>query len=222
MLRIVKVGGLAVGLGVLAGVGVIGWMRLHSPEAAVVSSKGGSVLLDTATPAPEAKDSTDLRVAGPESVAAAGGGAGSLMGGGGSSGGSKPLGSTPAPGSGLPTPDKFEEYNQYRDSPGALFGDVVVGRGAEVVAGSNLLVHYRGWLTDGRLFDETYSRGNPFSFREGDHGVIPGWEQGFLGMKAGGKRRLIVPPAAGYGVAGHDPIPPNAVLVFDVELVAVQ
>jgi hypothetical protein len=205
MLKIVKFGGITGGVGVLVAAGVIVWLQLNPPEAAVVASKGGSVVLSTAvTPTPEAKSSTDLRVASPESVGL----------------GSQDSGSD-APKQ-APGPEEFEQYEQYRDGQTALYGDMIVGKGSEAVVGSTLVVHYRGWLTDGRLFDETYSKGNPFSFKLGEHRVIPGWEQATLGMKAGGKRRLIVPPAAGYGAEGHDPIPPNSVLVFDVELVAVQ
>ncbi len=121
-----------------------------------------------------------------------------------------------------PTPVEFTQYDKYRDNATTLFGDLQEGKGATVAAGSTLMVQYRGWLTNGTLFDESYSRSSGFGFKEGDHRVIRGWEEGLMGMKVGGKRRLIVPPALGYGADAHGPIPPNSVLVFDVELLSVQ
>ena len=88
--------------------------------------------------------------------------------------------------------------------------------------GSAVTINYRGWLTNGKEFDESYSVGKPFTFTEGAGTVIEGMAQAIFGMKAGGTRRLIIPPTVGYGAAGHNPIPPDAVMVFDVELVSVQ
>ncbi|GAC1391552.1 MAG: hypothetical protein NVSMB46_04510 [Candidatus Saccharimonadales bacterium] len=120
-----------------------------------------------------------------------------------------------------PGPETFSQYDQYKDSKTSLFGDIKVGTGGEATAGKKVAVSYSGWLTSGQLFDQSGS-GKPFAFVLGSHTVIPGWEEGIAGLKVGGKRRLIVPPAAGYGTQGKGPIPPNAVLIFDVELVAVQ
>lgn len=117
--------------------------------------------------------------------------------------------------------DDFTQYDKYKDQQSALFGDIKIGAGADVVAGKKVAVNYKGWLTNGQLFDQSKD-GSPFVFVPGDHRVIAGWEEGIMGMKVGGKRRLVVPPAVGYGAAGKDPIPPNAVMVFDVELVAVE
>ncbi len=101
--------------------------------------------------------------------------------------------------------------------------DVVVGTGAEAVAGKTLTVHYSGAFTDGKVFDSSIARGVPFEFVLGAGMVIPGWDKGFDGMKVGGKRRLVVPPAFGYGASGAgDVIPPNATLVFEVELLGVK
>lgn len=98
--------------------------------------------------------------------------------------------------------------------------DLVVGTGAEAARGSIVAVRYRGTFTDGREFDA--SRGDPFRFPLGEGVVIEGWDQGLLGMKVGGKRRLRIPPELAYGEAGSPPeIPPNSTLVFEVELVAV-
>lgn len=101
--------------------------------------------------------------------------------------------------------------------------DLKVGTGAEAVAGKTVTVNYTGWLTDGTKFDSSLDSGQPFSFVLGTGYVIPGWDQGVAGMKVGGKRRLTVPPALGYGANGAGGvIPPNATLVFDVELLNVQ
>ena len=109
--------------------------------------------------------------------------------------------------------------------------DVKIGSGAEAVSGRPVLVHYTGWLHDptapaskGAKFDSSKDRGLPFGFIVGAGRVIKGWDQGVAGMKAGGQRTLIIPPALAYGErgAGGGLIPPNATLIFDVELVSVQ
>lgn len=106
--------------------------------------------------------------------------------------------------------------------------DLVVGTGADAVAGKTLTVHYTGWLYNesrddqkGAQFDSSAGR-NPLTFTLGAGQVIAGWEQGIPGMKAGGKRRLVIPPSLAYGGTRRGPIPPNATLIFDVELIAVQ
>ena len=99
--------------------------------------------------------------------------------------------------------------------------DVVKGKGPEAVRGKTVEVHYTGRLTDGTQFDSSVG-GAPFSFKLGAGEVIEGWDRGAAGMKVGGKRTLTLPPELGYGAAGAPPdIPPNATLVFEVELVAV-
>lgn len=108
--------------------------------------------------------------------------------------------------------------------------DTVVGEGREAEAGLNVSVHYTGWLYDpaaedkkGEKFDSSVDRGQPFNFSLGQGQVIQGWDQGFAGMKIGGKRTLIIPSEMGYGARGAGGvIPPNAVLMFDVELLDVQ
>lgn len=108
--------------------------------------------------------------------------------------------------------------------------DVVVGEGAEAAAGMNVSVHYTGWLYDeaapdhkGEKFDSSRDRGTPFEFPLGGGRVIKGWDQGVAGMKVGGQRILTIPPEMGYGARGAGGvIPPNATLIFDVELLGVR
>jgi len=101
--------------------------------------------------------------------------------------------------------------------------ELKAGTGAEATSGKTVDVHYTGWLTDGTKFDSSVDRGRPFSFPLGGGRVIKGWDQGVAGMKVGGKRKLTIPPELGYGSRGAGAvIPPNATLVFEVELLAVK
>ena len=103
-----------------------------------------------------------------------------------------------------------------------IIEDVKIGEGAEAVAGKHVTVHYTGWLTDGRKFDSSKDRNQPFSFPLGAGHVIKGWDQGVQGMKEGGTRKLTIPAELGYGARGAGGvIPPNATLVFEVELIKV-
>ncbi|WP_338863222.1 FKBP-type peptidyl-prolyl cis-trans isomerase [Myxococcus stipitatus] len=101
--------------------------------------------------------------------------------------------------------------------------DSKVGTGDEAKAGHMVSVHYVGTLTDGKKFDSSRDRGQPFSFKLGAGQVIQGWDQGVAGMKVGGVRKLTIPPDLGYGARGAGGvIPPNATLVFEVELLGVR
>jgi FKBP-type peptidyl-prolyl cis-trans isomerase len=101
--------------------------------------------------------------------------------------------------------------------------ELEVGTGQEAQTGDRVQVHYTGWLTDGKKFDSSLDRGRPFGFQLGEGRVIPGWEQGVLGMKVGGKRKLTIPPHLGYGDRGAaGVIPPGATLVFEVELLGIE
>jgi FKBP-type peptidyl-prolyl cis-trans isomerase len=105
---------------------------------------------------------------------------------------------------------------------GLQYWDIKVGTGAEAHNGQKVKVHYTGWLTTGKKFDSSVG-GAPFAFRIGAGDVIKGWDEGVAGMKVGGKRQLRIPPDLAYGQKGYPGvIPPNATLVFDVQLVDVQ
>ena len=101
--------------------------------------------------------------------------------------------------------------------------DQIVGDGAEAAAGQTVEVHYTGWLTDGTKFDSSHDRNQTFSFKLGAGQVIAGWDQGVAGMKIGGSRKLTIPADLGYGERGAGGvIPPNATLVFKVELIGLS
>ncbi|BDD94708.1 FKBP-type peptidyl-prolyl cis-trans isomerase [Pandoraea sp. XJJ-1] len=105
---------------------------------------------------------------------------------------------------------------------GLQYDDLQVGDGAEATPGQTVTVHYTGWLTDGKKFDSSKDRNDPFAFVLGGGMVIRGWDEGVAGMKVGGKRKLVIPPELGYGARGAGGvIPPNATLVFEVELLDV-
>ncbi|EOQ90669.1 peptidylprolyl isomerase [Leptospira yanagawae serovar Saopaulo str. Sao Paulo = ATCC 700523] len=103
-----------------------------------------------------------------------------------------------------------------------LIQDTKQGLGKEAIRGTTVLVHYTGKLTNGKVFDSSLDRGEPFSFQLGQGRVIQGWERGILGMKEGGKRKLTIPPQYGYGAREMGPIPANSTLIFDVELIKVK
>jgi FKBP-type peptidyl-prolyl cis-trans isomerase len=118
--------------------------------------------------------------------------------------------------------------NQEVEMPDGLkYTDVKLGTGATAGAGAKVSVHYTGWLSKdgakGAKFDSSVDRGQPFEFTLGAHQVIAGWDEGVAGMKVGGERTLIIPPELGYGARGAGGvIPPNATLIFDVQLLSVQ
>src|SRR5919107_884975 len=106
---------------------------------------------------------------------------------------------------------------------GLTYTDTKVGTGAEAKAGQTAVVHYTGWLTNGTKFDSSKDRGQPFSFPLGGGRVIKGWDEGVQGMKVGGARKLTIPASLGYGAQGAGGvIPPNATLVFEVDLLGVK
>lgn len=106
-----------------------------------------------------------------------------------------------------------------RTPSGLQYEDLVAGSGSSPAAGQRVTVHYTGWLTNGTKFDSSLDSNQPFIFTIGRGEVIPGWDEGVMTMKIGGKRKLVVPPELGYGAAGAGGvIPPNATLVFEVIL----
>jgi hypothetical protein len=118
----------------------------------------------------------------------------------------------PIPEAGAPEPEKPMQIT-----------DEVVGKGAEAKGGDTVSVHYVGTLANGREFDSSRKHGKPFEFQLGAGRVIKGWDQGVVGMKVGGKRKLVIPPSLAYGARGMPPvIPPSATLTFEVELLEVK
>jgi FKBP-type peptidyl-prolyl cis-trans isomerase FkpA len=106
---------------------------------------------------------------------------------------------------------------------GLRYEDLEPGTGAEAQSGQKAKVHYTGWLTNGQKFDSSKDRNDPFEFTLGAGQVIKGWDEGVTGMKIGGKRRLTIPAALGYGARGAGGvIPPNAELIFEVELLGLR
>ena len=111
---------------------------------------------------------------------------------------------------------------QTTTSSGLMIEEIVEGTGEIAAAGQTVSVHYTGWLTDGSKFDSSKDRNDPFDFPLGGRQVIAGWDEGVQGMKVGGTRKLTIPPNLGYGARGAGGvIPPNATLVFEVELLEI-
>jgi FKBP-type peptidyl-prolyl cis-trans isomerase len=137
--------------------------------------------------------------------------------------------STSAPGNCAKVQPRTDDFHQAvtlttTTADGLKYGDIVAGSGAEAVAGRNVTMNYTGWTADGKQFDSSRGSGRtPFEVDNlGQAQVIKGWNEGIQGMKLGGVRRLVIPPALGYGAQGYPPdIPPNATLTFDVELVCI-
>jgi FKBP-type peptidyl-prolyl cis-trans isomerase FkpA len=109
-----------------------------------------------------------------------------------------------------------------RTASGLYYQDVTVGDGTAATSGRGVLVLYRGWLSNGTLFDERQDPDDPIGFTLGIGEVIRGWDEGLVGMREGGTRKLVIPPALAYGDQRNGPIPANSVLVFEVTLLDVQ
>lgn len=130
---------------------------------------------------------------------------------------------------GGPAPDEGQEKtmtadaNQVTTASGLKYTDLKPGDGATAKAGDTVQVHYTGTLESGKKFDSSRDRGTPLEFQVGVGQVIKGWDEGIAGMKVGGQRTLVIPPDLGYGASGAGGvIPPNATLIFDVELVGIK
>jgi FKBP-type peptidyl-prolyl cis-trans isomerase FkpA len=112
---------------------------------------------------------------------------------------------------------------EVKTESGLRYVDIKVGDGAEAKTGSLVMVNYRAWLADGKEFDSSYARREPYKFKVGAHEVITGWDEGMIGMRVGGVRKLIIPPELGYGAQGAgERIPPNSTLIFEVHLLEVK
>lgn len=129
---------------------------------------------------------------------------------------------TPAPEPTPGIPPLPAAIQWHTTASGLQYADTVLGKGEPPRDGQIAVVHFTGWLDDGTRFDSTRERNRPFGFPVGSGQVIKGWDEAVRTMKAGGKRRLIVPPALGYGESGLGGlVPPNAKLVFDIELIRI-
>lgn len=120
-------------------------------------------------------------------------------------------------------PELGVDLDSMRRAESGLYVRVIrEGTGTAATPGDTVVVHYTGWLPNGRTFDSSRERGEPTAFPLAQGGLIPGWLQGVSGMREGGRRLLVLPPDLAYGSEGTGPIPPNAVLVFDIELLEVR
>lgn len=203
--------------------GYVAWSYFKNEKnAAAKSVESASTTIPESAPAPQ-QDPDALNVSSSGLAISLG----QLSGGQGQIAGSSTNGpSNTSSSASAPTPDSFKEYEKYKDNASALFGEIKQGTGAEVTNGSKVAMYYKGWLSDGTMFDKSRANADgtqqPFMFTIGAHEVIPGLEEGVYGMKVGGTRRVIIPPALAYGEKGNDAIPPNSLLIFDIQLIAVQ
>ena len=139
----------------------------------------------------------------------------------GGAGGTAPAAATGTAAAGGAEEKKVDEYQT--SATGLKWKDLKVGEGASPSTGQTVSVHYTGWLLDGKKFDSSRDRGQPFKFQIGKGQVIKGWDEGVASMKVGGRRELLIPPELAYGSRGFPgAIPPSSTLKFDVELLGVQ
>ncbi|MBT6144885.1 MAG: FKBP-type peptidyl-prolyl cis-trans isomerase [Gemmatimonadetes bacterium] len=133
------------------------------------------------------------------------------------------LGTSSPKSSGPAGPTKIADADFEATASGLMYHDLTVGKGASPEKGDRVVVHYSGWLTNGKAFDSSKKRNKPFTFEIGKRKVIRGWDEGVMSMKIGGHRQLKIPAALGYGAVGSPPvIPKNAVLIFEVELLEIS
>ncbi len=118
--------------------------------------------------------------------------------------------------------EQHSQNNNMQQNKELEITDLRVGTGAAAKIGNTVVVQYKGMLENGTEFDSSYKRSEPFEFTLGKGEVIPGWDQGVLGMKVGGKRKLVIPPQLGYGSRDLGVIPPDSTLIFEIELVGIK
>lgn len=118
--------------------------------------------------------------------------------------------------------DNAKESTLQTTPSGLQFEDIIIGMGAQPEKGKEVTVHYVGTLQDGTIFDSSKEKDKPFKFKIGVGQVIKGWDEGVMSMRVGGKRKLIIPPSLGYGERAAGKIPPNSVLIFEVELLDIK
>ncbi len=137
------------------------------------------------------------------------------------SGCAEPPTAEPTPEEDLPKPRAVPDEDYVVTPTGLKYYDFVDGTGNPVKNGDIVSVHYHAWLANGRLVDSSYLREEPFLFTVGTRQVIDGWDEGIIGMRLNGERQLVVPPELAYGSEGRDPVPPNAVMIFELRLVEI-
>ena len=117
---------------------------------------------------------------------------------------------------------KYKGEDYVKTPTGLMYKDIKVGKGETPLRGQTVVAHYTGWLENGKKFDSSLDRKKPYPFQIQTRSVIPGWDEGFKSMKPGGKRKLIIPSNLGYGSSGRGSIPPNATLIFEVEMLEIK
>lgn len=128
----------------------------------------------------------------------------------------------PTPEEDIPKPREVADEDYVVTPTGLKYYDFTDGTGNPVKHGDIVSVHYHAWLADGKFVDSSYLREEPFVFSVGSRSVIEGWDEGVVGMRLNGERQLVVPPELAYGSQGRDPVPPNAVMIFEITLLGIR
>lgn len=198
-------------LGLLGASVVLGAFGCKGEEAPVVTPESKKYVPPTSVTSQPPPASTDTKMAKPVTFGLKA-----------KNPGEKPAETTPPAGNKPGSPTESSNAPIKKTASGLQIQDLVEGTGKIAVTGSAVAVHYRGSLDDGTIFDESYKRGEPFTLMLGQGMVIKGWDEGLVGMKEGGKRRLTIPASLGYGDKGQGSIPGGATLHFDCEMMRVK